>query len=490
MLKGERAFLREMFVRRKYRALQFILDLVAIVGAWRASIELRLVLNHLFALQITRPELLALAPPLFGVLGIWISASLWLKLYEPATGPFTGAFGLRALESAAVAGVSDIVATFFGRQLGASLSRSLVLVFLPLSCVLLAISRFLASRLVLFIETRWPDVERVAMLGCGRELHDLVDGLQYAWRSPFDLVGVIVPESATLEASAATSSFPILGTTRQLAELINRERLERILVADRSLPRRELRQCSRISQRMGVTLSRPIAPARVPARIELAARSGLQLLETKPMQFRKHEEAMKRVADILIGGICLAALSPLVLLFAALIKITSPGAVFYRSRRVGRGGRHFDFLKFRSMYQNSPKSQIAHLNEREGHLFKVRNDPRVTPLGRFMRRYSIDELPQLLNVLRGDMSLVGPRPLPAEDLDPDGHSKRFRAWGEQRSKVLPGITGLWQVRGRSDLPFDEMTQLDIYYIRHWSLALDFRILLETPLVVLTGRGAY
>jgi lipopolysaccharide/colanic/teichoic acid biosynthesis glycosyltransferase len=114
----------------------------------------------------------------------------------------------------------------------------------------------------------------------------------------------------------------------------------------------------------------------------------------------------------------------------------------------------------------------------------------VTAVGRVLRRWSLDELPQLVNVLIGDMSLVGPRPLPARDLDPDGQSKEFATWAEQRSRVLPGITGLWQVRGRSDLPFDQMVMLDVNYIRDWSLSLDFRILLETPLVMLTGRGAY
>jgi lipopolysaccharide/colanic/teichoic acid biosynthesis glycosyltransferase len=136
------------------------------------------------------------------------------------------------------------------------------------------------------------------------------------------------------------------------------------------------------------------------------------------------------------------------------------------------------------------RAELAARNEHTGHLFKVKDDPRVTPLGRFMRRYSIDELPQLINVLIGDMSLVGPRPLPASDLHPDGQSPFFANWAEQRSRVLPGITGLWQVRGRSDLQFKEMMDLDSYYIRNWSLKLDIKILLQTPLVVLIGRGAY
>jgi lipopolysaccharide/colanic/teichoic acid biosynthesis glycosyltransferase len=149
------------------------------------------------------------------------------------------------------------------------------------------------------------------------------------------------------------------------------------------------------------------------------------------------------------------------------------------------------FWKFRSMYVEGPRREdLRRRNEREGHLFKMRNDPRVTPLGRIMRRFSLDELPQLFNVLTGEMSLVGPRPLPAEDMDPDGLSREHAAWAEQRVQVRPGITGIWQIRGRSDLSFEQMVEFDLDYIRSWSLGLDIRILLETPLAVFSGRGAY
>ncbi|MDQ6740277.1 MAG: sugar transferase, partial [Actinomycetota bacterium] len=182
---------------------------------------------------------------------------------------------------------------------------------------------------------------------------------------------------------------------------------------------------------------------------------------------------------------------PLLLVIAALIKLTSKGPVLYKSSRVGRGGRHFTFLKFRSMYiDGSGCSATVRENGKNGHIFKLREDPRVTRCGRLLRKYSLDELPQLVNVLRGEMSLVGPRPLPAEDLDPDGQSHRFKSWSEGRSRVLPGITGVWQIQGRSDVPFETMIQLDIAYIREWSLLVDLRVLLKTPVVVITGKGAY
>ena len=193
---------------------------------------------------------------------------------------------------------------------------------------------------------------------------------------------------------------------------------------------------------------------------------------------------------MVLSVLALLALLPLFALIAVLIKATSKGSVLHKSRRIGKGGRQFTFLKFRSMYSDSDPRKVIADNEKSGHIFKIRNDPRVTPVGRLLRKYSLDELPQLINILFGEMSFVGPRPLPASDLGPDGMSKQYIAWSEGRAKVYPGLTGLWQVSGRSDLPFEDMVRLDLSYIQNWSLALDIRILLETPLLVLRGAGAY
>jgi lipopolysaccharide/colanic/teichoic acid biosynthesis glycosyltransferase len=196
------------------------------------------------------------------------------------------------------------------------------------------------------------------------------------------------------------------------------------------------------------------------------------------------------LSDVAVASALILLLTPLMISVAILVKVTSRGPILYRAPRVGRGGRYFTFLKFRTMNAGLARQPLGSANEKDGHLFKMRNDPRVTPLGRFLRRYSIDELPQLFNVLAGEMSLVGPRPLPAEDLDPDGLSSRFAAWSEQRASVPPGITGLWQIRGRSELPFSDLIKYDLEYVHHWSLALDLKILLQTPPFVLSGKGAY
>jgi exopolysaccharide biosynthesis polyprenyl glycosylphosphotransferase len=275
----------------------------------------------------------------------------------------------------------------------------------------------------------------------------------------------------------------------QLAEVINRERIDQVICVSETPE--DFVMCSTVSHRMGVTISRPVFSPWENIRFRFNDDHGLNLVDAEPVCVTPLQNFAKRLVDLVLSTVFLIALLPLLIVLACLIRLTSKGPVFYKSRRVGKGGRHFIFWKFRSMYTDGPtRKDLLSRNENHGHLFKVKRDPRVTPLGRFMRRYSLDELPQLINVLLGEMSLVGPRPLPAEDLDPDGLSRLHAAWAQQRTQIVPGITGIWQIRGRSDLSFERMVELDMDYIRTWSLGLDFQILLETPLAVFSGRGAY
>ena len=195
---------------------------------------------------------------------------------------------------------------------------------------------------------------------------------------------------------------------------------------------------------------------------------------------------MKRAIDVIVAASGLIVLSPLLMLIALAIKLESPGPVIFRQVRVGKGGRHFTVHKFRSMRETAEQERAALLsqNEASGPLFKMKDDPRRTRVGALIRRLSLDELPQLYNVLLGEMSLVGPRPpLPSEvEQYQDWHMKRLETW--------PGITGLWQVSGRSDLSFDEMVLLDIYYVENWSLLLDLQIAFRTIPTLILGTGAY
>ncbi|MDD5634586.1 MAG: sugar transferase, partial [Candidatus Omnitrophica bacterium] len=195
---------------------------------------------------------------------------------------------------------------------------------------------------------------------------------------------------------------------------------------------------------------------------------------------------IKRVVDISVSLPALVILSPLIALTGVLIKITSSGPIFFKQRRVTLNGRIFTLYKFRSMYEGAEKDKEAleFRNEMTGPVFKIKDDPRITPLGRFLRKTSIDELPQLFNVLKGDISLVGPRPLPVEEVN------KFEFWQRRRQSMRSGITCLWQISGRSEVGFEKWMELDLYYIDNWSLGLDFKILLKTIPVVLMGRGAH
>lgn len=196
---------------------------------------------------------------------------------------------------------------------------------------------------------------------------------------------------------------------------------------------------------------------------------------------------LKRFLDIIGSGLLLLILFPAFLMIGLIIFCFSPGPVVYRSQRYGRDAKIFHFLKFRSMYVNADSKQAEFEkdhNEKDGAIFKMKNDPRITPIGRFIRRFSIDELPQLVNVFIGDMSLVGPRPLPVHQGDKLTESEKGRM------NVPQGMTCYWQVMGRSDLSFEEMIELDMKYAEEIGLATDFRIICLTPLAVLTGKGAY
>jgi exopolysaccharide biosynthesis polyprenyl glycosylphosphotransferase len=199
-----------------------------------------------------------------------------------------------------------------------------------------------------------------------------------------------------------------------------------------------------------------------------------------------YQQRAKRVFDFILSLLSMVVLLPFFILLGVLIMLDSPGPVFYRSNRYGRYGRKFNMYKFRSMVINADEllDQLKCKNEVDGPIFKIKKDPRITRMGAFLRRYSLDELPQILNVLKGDMSLVGPRPFPIDQLEKED-LRQLRRLG-----IRPGITGLWQIRGRSDVSFNKLLRWDIWYIKNWSFGLDMHILLQTFPIVVRGKGAY
>jgi exopolysaccharide biosynthesis polyprenyl glycosylphosphotransferase len=221
-------------------------------------------------------------------------------------------------------------------------------------------------------------------------------------------------------------------------------------------------------------------------RAEYIPGQGVPLFELRPPVFVGVDWAVKRAFDVVVAAFVVVVGLPLWLLLALAVKLTSPGPVFYRDRRIGLGEREFGMVKFRSMYVDAADRQAAleAANEASGPLFKIKDDPRVTSVGRVLRKYSLDEIPQVLNVFAGEMSLVGPRPLPVRDY------VQLEDWHRKRYLVLPGMTGLWQVSGRIALSFDDLVRLDFYYLENWSIWLDISILAKTLPAVLARRGAY
>jgi len=213
---------------------------------------------------------------------------------------------------------------------------------------------------------------------------------------------------------------------------------------------------------------------------------GMPLFELRPPAFVGMDWVVKRAFDLVVSSLVLVVGLPLWLGIAAAVKLNSRGPVFFRDRRVGLGEQEFGMVKFRTMYADAAglQAELEASNEADGPLFKIREDPRVTSVGAFLRRFSLDEIPQLWNVLRGEMSLVGPRPLPLRDYE------QLEPWHRKRYLVLPGVTGLWQISGRSNLGFDDLVRLDFFYLENWSVWLDISILAKTLPAVVTGRGAY
>ncbi len=269
--------------------------------------------------------------------------------------------------------------------------------------------------------------------------------------------------------------------------MLGRLHPDEVIISGIDLGDEELLDLVEHAHRSGVKVRlAPTTTELLTQRAEYVPGQGVPLFELRPPVFAGLDWTVKRCFDIAVSGLIIAIASPAWLLAALAVKLDSPGPVFYRDRRVGLGEREFGMFKFRSMYTNASERQasLEQDNEASGPLFKIKDDPRVTRIGRFMRRYSIDELPQVLNVLRGEMSLVGPRPLPLRDY------VQLEDWHRKRYLVLPGMTGLWQVSGRIELTFDDLVRLDFYYLENWSIWLDISILAKTLPAVLARRGAY
>ena len=300
--------------------------------------------------------------------------------------------------------------------------------------------------------------------------------------------GIDYDFAGAITASAGGAGLPVLGPLSALSAVLAEREVDELIVVDSDFDERELVEIVEQAHRRGVKVR--VAPRAtellIERRGEYVPGQGVPLFELRPPVFVGVDWVAKRGFDLVVSALVALIGLPVWLLIALALKLDSRGPVLYRDRRVGLNEREFDMLKFRTMYADAEarQAELEGENEAEGPLFKIRDDPRVTRVGRVLRRLSIDEIPQVLNVLRGEMSLVGPRPLPVRDYG------LLEPWHRKRYLVLPGMTGLWQVAGRSSLGFDDLVRLDFYYLEHWSIWLDISILFKTLPAVLGARGAY
>jgi exopolysaccharide biosynthesis polyprenyl glycosylphosphotransferase len=299
------------------------------------------------------------------------------------------------------------------------------------------------------------------------------------------LVGHLVRPAAAATEAIEVAPTDVVGGYDDLERLVRTRVVDEVVFADPECAFSEMMALLESARVLGLRAHVNADFLGAWRGIDVQEMQGDAVLRLTPYPHDVFGLTVKRAVDLLVGAVALAVLSPLFVVIAAAIKLNSRGPVFFTQTRIGLNGRRFRFPKFRSM-QPAAESQLAGLaaqNEMDGPVFKMRKDPRVTRVGRLLRRYSIDELPQLWCVLTGDMSLVGPRPLMPHEVD--GHL----IWHRRRLSVRPGLTCLWQISGRNDINFDSWMKLDLQYIDTWSLWLDLRILARTVPAVLSGRGA-
>jgi len=366
-------------------------------------------------------------------------------------------------------------------------ARGYVAVAFPLGMVGLLLSRWMWRQWLHAVRRSGGWSAKVVAVGGADHVRAVVDELDRATFAGYHVVGVCVPPGSS-ELRSSFGPLPVVGGLHDVAAAVASVGAEAVVVtAAPSFGPTSLRRLAWALEGSGVDLI--VAPSLTDIagpRIHSRPVAGLPLLHVEAPQYEGPLRLAKDLFERLAALLGLIALSPLFAVVAVLIATTSRGPVFYRQERVGKGSRSFQMTKFRSMVVDAhqlltPLATHSHGNEL---LFKLRDDPRITRVGRFLRRYSIDELPQLVDVLRGDMSLVGPRPPLATEVAKYGEDVH------RRLLVKPGMTGLWQVSGRSDLSWEDSVRLDLYYVENWSLTQDLMILWKTARAVVHGSGAY
>ena len=415
----------------------------------------------------------------------WVLIFVLFSLYEPhlllgGVGEYSRIF------NACTTGTMFVVLTTFIAP-GFVVARAWVISAWILTFLLIALNRFFWRRVVYSLRGRGYLLVPTAIVGTNQEAEALANDLA-DWRaSGVRILGYLESESGS--ENCGNLDLPILGSVRKIRELVRRNEIEDLVVAVTAVGREELLSlCEQVNNlpSLELRLSSGLYEM-LTTGVTVKTLGSVPLVSLNKVRLRGPEVVVKTLLEYSLAIIALVLLSPLLLLIAALIKMDSPGPVLYRRRVLGVSGRKFDAYKFRTMHEDGDEFLAAddELAQELMKNHKLREDPRVTPIGRWLRKYSLDELPQLFNVLLGQMGLVGPRMISPQEAGKYGRHKL------NLLTVKPGITGLWQVSGRSDLSYEERVRLDMLYIRNYSVWLDLQILfVQTLPAVLKGRGAY
>ncbi len=471
-----------MFSRhhRKGRVLFGLSDVVLTALAFEAAYQSRLWLPLERVFYLTVPVKALLLG--FAVL-VWLLLGLWLKVYDKLDAGHPRVVVRDSLQQCFLGAIAVVS---FQYLLRLDLSRPFLALFVGYSWVLLCLFRLVAGGLVGVIRREFGVPRYVMVAGVGDRARRLAEALERSRRYGVRLAGFLADQPAEAPASIRLEADYPVYPLAEVASLLRRQVIDEIVFAVDSRRLAELEDVLVLCDEEGVRTR--VAVDFFP---HVNSDVYLERLGTTPLltfSAAPHDEVrllLKRAIDMGVAAAGLVLLAPLAAIVTLLIRLTSPGPVIFRQVRCGLNGRRFTCYKFRSMVQNAEdlKPALEHLS-RKSTAFKIPNDPRLTPVGRWLRKFSIDEWPQLWNVLQGDMALVGPRPPVPEEVE------QYKGWQRRRLRMRPGLTCLWALKGRDELDFESWMKMDMQYIDTWSLALDWKILLLTIPKVLTGKGAY
>lgn len=382
--------------------------------------------------------------------------------------------------------VALILMTFVAKLPG--LSRGWVLLVWILSIAFVLLGRGVIAMMIIWARQTGRLMQPTLVIGSNSEAADILRVLLADPAAGLVPIGCLASSQADrLVLDFVAAGVPILGSARDLGAVLQAERVDVVVIASSAFDHEVVARM--IAELRGVDADVHISSGLfevLTSRVGVTEIAGVPLVTVRGVPLTAGKAVAKRVFDLVVSAAIVVLGLPIWVLVALAIKVTSSGPVLYTQQRVGRNGRGFGMYKFRSMYVDAEErlTEVLQDNEASGPLFKMKDDPRITSVGKWLRKFSIDEFPQIINVIKGEMSLVGPRPpLPREVSSYSVHD-----WG--RLEVLPGMTGLWQVSGRSALTFDEMVRLDLFYIENWSLNLDITLLFRTIPAVIFARGAY